>query len=51
MLLIEFSVLNTKVANNGNVAIKGFYNSKNVNSNGDQPDDHWFKSLMLSLLS
>ena len=43
--------MNIKVASNGNVGIKGFYNSKKVNFSGAQPEDHWIKSLMLILLN
>ena len=45
--------MNIKVASNGNVDIKGFYNSKKVNFSGAQPEDHWspIESLMLILLN
>ena len=34
-----------------NIDVKGYYSSTKVTSSGARPDDHWFKSLMLSFLS
>ena len=46
----SFSVKN-KVGRNGNIAIKGFNNSKKVTSSGARPDDHWPKRLLLVCLT